>query len=144
MENKAEISHQINIGNYEIISSGALIIPNSEFVEFIFDDLKFKIIFEIEKDDKGNLTQGHYTLSIEEDETTHISFLKITMFNQNKSFFSSSNSMIPVATLKNRKLLLKFCINSINTQDKEDNEYKEDKIFFYTWFLEKTVDDIRE
>ena len=39
-------------------------------------------------------------------------------------------------TLKNRKLFLKFCINSINIQDKED---KEDKIFFYTWFLEKDV-----
>lgn len=135
------ISQQINVGNYEIISSGSVIVPNAEFVEFLFDNLRFKIVFETEKDNDGNLTQGHYTLSVEKDETTQSDFLKITMFNQNKSFFSSSNTMIPVATLKNRKLLLKFCINSINTQDKED---KEDKIFFYTWFLEKTVDNVKE
>ena len=130
MEN---ISQRINIGNFEIISSGSLIIPNSEFIEFLFDNLKFKIIVETEKDDKGNLTQGHYAVNIEKEETTQLEYLKITMFNQNNSFFSSSNSMIPVATLKNRKLFLKFCINSINTQE---NGEKEDKIFFYTWFLE--------
>lgn len=142
MENSTNIiSQQINVGNYEVISSGAVIVPNTEFLEFLFDNLRFKIIFETEKDDNGNLTQGHYTLSVEKDEVTQSEFLKITMFNQNKSFFSSSNTMIPVATLKNRKLLLKFCINSINTQDKED---KEDKIFFYTWFLEKIVDNIKE
>lgn len=142
MENNTNIiSQQINVGNYEVISSGAVIVPNTEFLEFLFDNLRFKIIFETEKDDNGNLTQGHYTLSVEKDEVTQSEFLKITMFNQNKSFFSSSNTMIPVATLKNRKLLLKFCINSINTQDKED---KEDKIFFYTWFLEKIVDNIKE
>lgn len=142
MENNTNIiSQKINVGNYEVISSGAVIVPNSEFLEFLFDNLRFKIIFETEKDDNGNLTQGYYTLSVEKDEVTQSEFLKITMFNQNKSFFSSSNTMIPVATLKNRKLLLKFCINSINTQDKED---KEDKIFFYTWFLEKIVDNIKE
>lgn len=142
MENKTNIiSQKINVGNYEVISSGAVIVPNTEFLEFLFDNLRFKIIFETEKDDNGNLTQGHYTLSVEKDDVTQSEFLKITMFNQNKSFFSSSNTMIPVATLKNRKLLLKFCINSINTQDKED---KEDKIFFYTWFLEKIVDNIKE
>lgn len=130
MEN---IAQRINIGNFEIISSGSLIIPNSEFIEFLFDNLKFKIIFETEKDDKGNLTQGHYSVNIEKEETTQLEYLKITMFNQNNSFFSSTNSMIPVATLKNRKLFLKFCINSINTQG---NGEKEDKIFFYTWFLE--------
>lgn len=142
MENNTNIiSQQINVGNYEVISSGAVIVPNTESLEFLFDNLRFKIIFETEKDDNGNLTQGHYTLSVEKDEVTKSEFLKIKMLNQNKSFFSSSNTMIPVATLKNRKLLLKFCINSINTQDKED---KEDKIFFYTWFLEKVIDNIKE
>lgn len=142
MENETNrISQQINVGNYEVISSGTVIVPNNEFLEFLFDNLRFKIIFETEKDDNGNLTQGYYTLSVEKDKETQSEFLEITMFNQNKSFFSSSNTIIPVATLRNRKLLLKFCINSINTQDKED---KEDKIFFYTWLLEKIVDNIKE
>ena len=134
--NGNNILQEINIGNYEIISSGALIVPHSENIEFIFDNLIFRIVFECEKDDDGNLTNGHYMLNVDKDEITKDEFLKITMFNQSKSFFSSANTMVHVATLKNRKLFLKFCINSINIQDKED---KEDKIFFYTWFLEKDV-----
>lgn len=117
-----------------MLSSGSLIVPLSKNIEFIFDNLKFRIVFETEKDDSGNLTQGHFTINVEKDEESGLDFLKITMYNQNKSFFSSSNSMFQVATLNQRKLYLKFCINSINTQSDED---KEDKIFYYTWFLEK-------
>lgn len=128
------ISQKIFIGEYEVLSSGSLIVPLSKNIEFIFDNLKFRIVFETEKDDSGNLTQGHFTINVEKDEESGLDFLKITMYNQNKSFFSSSNSMSQVATLNQRKLYLKFCINSINTQSNKD---KEDKIFYYTWFLEK-------
>ena len=56
MEKKTDIiSQQINVGNYEIISSGSVIIPNAEFVEFLFDNLRFKIVFETEKDSDGNI-----------------------------------------------------------------------------------------
>lgn len=134
-ENKKGMYNEmrINVGNYEIISSGSVIIPDNKFVEFLFDDLKFKIVFETDKDEDGNLTRGRFSTSIEKDETTQSEFLKITMYNQNKSYFSSSNQMISLAVVNGKKLLLKFCINSINTKD----DGNEDKIFFYTWFFEK-------
>lgn len=132
------ISQQISIGEYEVLSSGSLIVPLSKNIEFIFDNLKFRIVFEAEKDENGNLTQGHFSLNVEKDESSGSDFLKITMYNQNNSFFSSSNSMLQVATLNKRKLYLKFCINSINTQG--GDESKEDKIFYYTWLLEKIID----
>ena len=134
-ENKKGMFNEmrINVGNYEIISSGSVIIPDNKFVEFLFDDLKFKIVFETDKDEDGNLTRGRFGTRIEKDETTQSEFLKITMYNQNKSYFSSSNQMISLAEVNGKKLLLKFCINSINTKD----DGNEDKIFFYTWFFEK-------
>lgn len=135
--NEISVSQKIFIGEYEVLSSGSLIVPLSKSIEFIFDNLRFIIVFETETDDNGNLTQGHFSLNVEKDEHSGLDFLKITMYNQNKSFFSSSNSIIPVATLNKRKLYLKFCINSINTQS---DESKEDKIFYYTWFLEKIID----
>lgn len=131
------ISQMIFVGEYEVLSSGSLIVPLSRNIDFIFDNLKFRIVFETERDDCGNPTQGHFTTSIEKDEESNSDFLKITMYNQNKSFFSSSNSITQVATLNQRKLYLKFCINSINTQNDEN---KEDKIFYYTWLLEKRID----
>ncbi len=131
------VLQKIYIGEYEVLSSGSLIVPLSKDIEFIFDNLKFRVVFEMEKDDNGNLTQGHYSLNIEKDENSGLDFLKITMYNQNNSFFSSSNSMLQVATLNKRKLYFKFCINSIN---KQNDEGKEDKIFYYTWLLEKIID----
>lgn len=136
MDNKEiPISQKIFIGEYEVLSSGALIVPMSKNIEFLFDNLKFRIVFETEKDDNGNFTQGHYTFNVEKEEDADMDFLKITMYNQNKTFFSSSNSMFQVATLNHRKLYLKFCINSINILNDED---KEDKIFYFTWLLEKS------
>lgn len=134
------ITQKILIGEYEVLSSGSLIVPSSKVIEFIFDNLNFRVVFETEKDEDGNLTQGHYTLNIEQETDSSAKFLKISMYNQNKVFFSSSNSMIQVATLNHRKLYLKFCINSINMQEHED---KEEKIFYYTWFLEKVPDSVR-
>lgn len=132
--NENSISQKIFIGEYEVLSSGSLIVPASRTIEFLFDNLKFRIVFETEKDDNGNYTQGHYSLSVEKDELSGSDFLKISMYNQNEAFFSSSNSMIQVAILNHRKLSLKFCINSIN---KQDDKNIEDKIFYYTWLLEK-------
>lgn len=138
MENtEKSILKKICIGEYEVLSSGALIVPMSNAIEFMFDNLMFKIVFETEKDDNGNYTQGRYALDVEKDEASSSEFMKITMYNQNKAFFSSSNSMIHVATLNYRKLFLKFCVNSINMQDEKETE---DKIFYYTWFLEKSTD----
>ena len=111
---EVSVSQKIFIGEYEVLSSGSLIVPSSKNIEFIFDNLKFRIVFETEKDDNGNLTQGHFDFNVEKD------------------------SMLQVATLNKRKLYLKFCINSINNT--QSNESKEDKIFYYTWLLEKIID----
>ena len=53
---EVSVSQEIFIGEYEVLSSGSLIVPSSKNIEFTFDNLKFRIVFETEKDDNGNLT----------------------------------------------------------------------------------------
>lgn len=117
---------------YDIISTGSVIIPNDEVLEFRFENLRFKCSFEEEKDDNGNLTPGHVNTFIE-NEGTPDAYMIIRIYNQINSFFASSNSMFSLARLNRRELLFKFSIQSINAK----KEGTEDKIFFYTWYLRK-------
>lgn len=121
----------ISLDRYDIISSGSVIIPPEEKISFSFKDLKFVFDFIEEKDDAGNLTSGHFTMNVVEEEG-HPIYLKISLINQVKSFFSSTSSIIPVATLQGKQVFLKFAIVSINQKDE-----KEDKVFFYTWYRKK-------
>lgn len=129
------ISMSIDIGNYEVLSTGCVISPESQDIDFRFNSLWFRISFSEERDDKGQLTQPRFSFSTERDEATSQCYLKITMLNQEKSFFSSTTSLVEVATLKGRRLCLKFCINSLNNSQVSN---KEDKIFFYTWLWKKS------
>lgn len=128
------VDQKIFIGEYIVLSSGSLIIPSSNNIEFKFDNLTFRFVFDTEKDENGDLTEGHFSINLEKDEKSNVEFMKITMYNQNQSFFSSTESKLQLATLNGKRLYLKFCIHSINIQS---DKSKEDKIFYYTWFLEK-------
>lgn len=122
------MNQSIKIGDYEVISTGSILIPKGEYAEFSFDTLNFRIIFKEEKDDDGNVTAGRYELNVAPNRE----FLEIILYNQDQTFFSSTPNLINVATLMGRKLCLKFCIHSLNTKD----DY-EDKLFFYTWYWKK-------
>lgn len=123
----------ITTKNFDVLSSGSVIIPSDEYAEFLIDGLRFRIVFSEEKDRHGHATDGHFSLNVKQDEHAE-DYMEINMCNQNRSFFSSADTLIFVALLRNRKLYLKFCINSINTDDDTDLE---DKLLTYTWFLEK-------
>ena len=125
------MEQSLKIGNYEVLSTGSVLIPKDEYAEFSFDTLNFRIIFREEKDDEGKVTNGHYELNIPSSGEC----LEIIMYNQNRAMFSSSPNFIAVATLGGRKLFLKFCIHSINIKDNY-----EDKLFFYTWYWEKQLE----
>ncbi len=126
------IKQEILIGNYVVLSSGSIIIHESVDSEFIFSNLRFVVSFDTELDSVGAVGPGRFTSVVELDDDGN-EYLKLTLYNQSDSMFSSYSKMIDVATLHDHKLYLKFCVNSINT----NGSAKEDKIFFYTWLLEK-------
>ena len=118
---------KISTDRYEILSSGCIIIPSLESLMFEFDGLRFKISFlaadssapkfvsNVDRDDKGD-------------------FLSIIMYGFENSFLFSSNKEIHVVYFENKPLYLKFSVISIN---KNGTDNSEDKIFYYTWFIQK-------
>ena len=118
---------KIYTDRYEILSSGCIIIPSLESLMFEFEGLRFKISFlaedssapksvsNVDRDDKGD-------------------FLSIIMYGFENSFLLSSNKEIHVGYLENKPLYLKFSVISIN---KNGTDNSEDKIFYYTWFIQK-------
>lgn len=122
---------KISTQNYDVIDSGCIIVPNGQILEFEFGNLRFKISF-IEEDQNGEAPlQGRISARTENEGTTD-AYYGIVFYNQNQADFSSMNDLINPATINNKSLYLKFCIQSINR-----NNNQSDKILFYTWFLSK-------
>ena len=120
---------KIVTNDFEVISSGSIIIPENKYVEFQIENLKFRIVFAEERDDKGVITNGRIASEVKNSGSDN-EFLQITMFNQNDAFFSSMKEMLNLATLDGKSIQLKFCIQSINRTGQEAG----DKLLFYTWF----------
>ena len=94
-------------------------------------NLRFKISF-IEEDQNGEAPLQGRISARTENEGTPDAYYGIVFYNQNQADFSSMNDLINPATINNKSLYLKFCIQSINR-----NNNQSDKIFFYTWYLGK-------
>jgi len=113
----------------EIISSGSVIIPENKYIEFQIDNLRFRIVFGEERDEKGNYTNGRIASELKNSGLEN-EFLQITMYNQNDAFFSSMKEMMNLATLDGKTIYLKFSIQSINKVGEDAG----DKLFFFTWY----------
>ena len=116
---------------FEVISSGSVIIPSEDVVIFSFNNkLRIKIIFQM---NNTNPTEGRYYSSLESDSEGQI--LNLHIENMNHSFFSATDSGINIGKIDGKLLALRFSIVSIN-QEKAN----EDKLFFYTWYLSKNAE----
>lgn len=117
----------VSTEHYDIISSGSVVLQMGEWLEFEVERLRFRIVFA--EDDSGQ--DGRVERSIVEEGTPN-AHMMITFYNQQNAFFSSVPSLVSMATVKGKGLYLKFSVQSINNTDKDS-----DKIFFYTWYLDK-------
>ncbi len=118
---------KISTQNYDIINTGCAIVQMGEYLEFEINGLKIRIVFIDDDAEEDNRIQ-----TVIENEGTRNAFLKITFFNQYKAIFSSVSKLSSMAIINNKHLYLKFSIQAINNR-----EGSSDKIFFYTWYLDK-------
>lgn len=114
-------------GNYDIIDSGCVVLQMGEYLEFRIVNLRFRIVFAESSDGQ----EGRIQQTVE-NQGSPDAYMLITFYNQHKAFFSSVSSLSSVATIDGKHLYLKFSIQAINNVN--DNS---DKIFFYTWYLDK-------
>lgn len=128
MENK-KVLPTVNLSteNYDIIGSGSVVLQMGEYLEFQIENLKFRICFIDNENEQDGKIQREIV-----NQGTKEAYMRITFYNQHKAFFSSVSTLASMATLGDKHLYLKFSIQAIN-----NNEVGSDKIFFYTWYLDK-------
>ena len=119
---------KVSTDDSDVIASGSVIVPNGNYLFFeLPDDLNFKIVFVDKPEDPSDK-------SYHIEEVDGGSVLQITFYNVMNSYFGSPKQIVKLALLKGRLLSLGFSLLSINNVEK-----KEDRIFFYTWYLSKEI-----
>ena len=128
MENQSVLPKaRLSTENYDIIDSGSVVLHRGECLICEIEDLKFQIRFIDDEDvPNGKIQKEIINSGLQE------AFMRITFYNQHKAFFSSVSTLVSMATLWDKHLYLKFSIQAIN-----NNDDGSDKIFFYTWYLDK-------
>jgi hypothetical protein len=121
---------KISTEKFEIISTGSVIIPANDYVEFAIENLRFR--FNMIQN--TNEAQGKFQTNIEHDDKGDC--LVISLVNFSSSFFATPKQELRLAHLNNRDLYLKFSVISIN---KSGNCF--DGLMFYTWMLTKQEND---
>ncbi len=119
---------RISTEGCDIISSGTVIIPSNDYVEFSIENLRFR--FNMVQN-SNNSESGVIQTNLESDDRGKC--LIITLVNFSSSFFATPKESIHLATVNNRDLFLRFSLTSINvTEDAADG------LLFYTWMLSKS------
>lgn len=114
---------------FEILSSGSVIVPSNEFVQFEIEGLRFRFSFIQESSEENADVQISKT--VERDQSGQ-ECLTIMISNLRNAFFGALRHSMDVATLNNRALSVRFSILSINKNEETNTE---DKLLFYTWYL---------
>ena len=123
----------ISTRNYDIISTGSVVLQMGEYLEFQIGNLKFRIEFIDEPITEGVTREGRISTGVENAGTDN-EYFRIALYNQDTAFFSSLSDFLEVATIEGKPLKLKFSIQSINNRNGSS-----DKIFFYTWYYGKVA-----
>lgn len=126
---------KLSTEGYEILSSGSVIVPSNEYVQFEIYGMRFRFSFIQESTEDNAKVQ--ITKTVETDQSGQ-KCLTILISNVKDSFFGSLIRSMPVASIEGRPLNVRFSILSIN-KDEEANT--EDKILFYTWYLSNDVNE---
>ena len=111
---------------YDVVESGSVIIPSGEYAQFKIESLVFRISFPC-----SNNPQQRMEFDMEKD-SNGVDIMHVKAYNFQNSFFTTPSKMLALANDQGRQLYLNFSVTSVNSR-----EGHEDKLFFYTWYLEK-------
>ena len=118
---------------YEILSSGSIIVPSNEYVQFEINGLRFRFSF-VQESDEDN-AEVKISKNVETGQSGKIC-LTVLVSNVRNSFFGSIRQSMQVATIDGRSLSVRFSLLSINIDEESKTE---DRLLFYTWYLSKKI-----
>ena len=113
----------LEIDNFEIISSGSIIVDQSKpmFFKFENNNINFKFIFTVDTEKETS----RFETKIYEEEN----YLEFNIINSNSGQLLGNQDLIPLAKLGGKQLYLKFRVTSVGDEIK-------DMVFHYSWYLE--------
>ena len=114
---------------YEIIENGSVIIPSDDYIQFSFENLRFRFLFTsstepAEKD--GSQVVG----TIKNDDEGKYLEIEVKNFND---MFASPMHMLNLGMVEGKKLYVDFSIVSLTTHGEKIGE----RIMLYTWYKAK-------
>lgn len=120
---------KIETSNYNILTSGSLIIPTHEDVILKLDDLNFRFTLkeEVNNDDKA---EGRFEIGVEKNEKEE-ALLDIKLFNMNSAFFATPTKILQVGHYGGYVLYLSFSLVSLKTP------LSVQQLLFYTFYQDK-------
>ena len=118
----------ISSSKYEIVASGSVIIPEDDYIQFSFDNLRFRFVFDSNQA-KSESEDSSVTGPIKEDESG--SYLEIGIDGYT-SIFSSPSDFLNVGQIEGKALYVYFSITPLVAKDKINK-----RIMIYSWYKEK-------
>lgn len=124
---------KVETNNYNILASGSVIVPYTEYLDISLDNLNFRFSFHKENNDNAN--KGRFEVEIcknakEED------ILEIKLFNMNSSLFGTPSKMLQVGHFGGYVLYLQFSLVALKEVDDAAQQ-----LLFYTFYQDKTKKD---
>ena len=118
----------ISSSKYEIVASGSVIIPEDDYIQFSFDNLRFRFVFDSNQA-KSESEDSSVTGPIKEDESG--SYLEIGIDGYT-SIFSSPSDFLNVGQIEGKALYVYFSITPLVAKGKINK-----RIMIYSWYKEK-------
>ena len=126
------IKPKITIGKYEIIDSGTVVIDNNKDVTFEFENENLKFVFRFIHDSTSE--EQSQKIELKTDKSP---YMEICFINFDGAQDTGNVNLTPLARIQGQILSLKYRVTSIGTE-------KPDKIFNYSWYLERKEDENAE
>ena len=120
---------QLSTGKYEIIETGSVIIPTNDYIQFSFENLRFRFLFSssIEMSDK---TKSEVIGTIKDDEEGKYLEIEVKIFND---MFASPMHMLHLGKVQDKDLYVDFSIVSLTSDEDKIGH----RIMLYSWYKEK-------
>ncbi len=127
----------IRTTRYDVVSSGSVIVPYGEYLEFIIKNLVFKLSFV--SNDSGD---SFFRYELHEGANGSGTYMALECVNFERSLVRTVNEKQHLATIDGRPLLLQLTVSSVNKRNQggEGTPEIEDKLVWYSWYLERPIE----
>lgn len=110
---------------HEVIADGIVIIPCDSYVEFVIQNLKYRLSFTNDGEERV-----HYSASVKEKDTPN-AYMDITFYNIPSTLLATPSNVIELGTMDGKKICLRFSISTIQRANGSDY------VLMYNWLIEK-------